>query len=169
MEQGQQSDNAIARSDSDVALLMRGEELRAPSRELVLELERQILALPQVQMQVRHHFAPGLYARELTIPAGTVLTGKIHRHAHLCMISKGDITVLTENGMQRLKAPCTFISTPGIKRAGYAHEDTVFTTFHPTDETDLEKIEAMVVTDSFDEIDGPTAVRAITTFAGEVQ
>jgi hypothetical protein len=33
------------------------------------------------------------------------------------------------------------VSKPGIKRAGYAHSDTVWICIHPTDETDLEKLE----------------------------
>lgn len=93
-----------------------------------------------------HHFAPGLYARELTIPEGTLLTGKIHRTAHLCVISSGDITVWTEGEpAKRLVAPCTFLSGPGARRVGYAHRETVWTTLHPTDETDLDRLEALLI------------------------
>jgi hypothetical protein len=141
---------------------------RQPSRETILELERAILAQPQTVLPVKHHFSPGIYARELFIPAGTVLTGKIHKHAHLCMISQGAISVLTEHGVQLLRAPCTFLSTPGVKRAGYAHEDTVFTTIHATTETDIEKIEQMVTADSFEEFDKLQQQEAIKAIAGVV-
>ncbi len=122
-------------------------------RERVLAFERAMLATPQLQISIepKHYFAPGLYAREILIPKGTVLTGKIHLFAHLNIISKGDISVLTEHGIKRIKAPATIISEPGIKRVGYAHEDTVWTTIHACEATDAEKAEALLVVDSYEE------------------
>lgn len=104
-----------------------------------------------VPIETRHHFAKGLYAREIFIPKGTLLTGKIHKHEHLNIVSKGEISVLTEDGPQRVKAPCTIVSRPGTKRVGYAHEDTVWTTIHATNETDVEKIEAEMIAASYEE------------------
>ncbi len=112
------------------------------------ELERAILSLsPELQLEIppTHYQAEGLYAREILIPRGTVLTGKIHKFQHINVISQGDISVMTEHGIKRLKAPCTFVSPPGTKRVGYAHEDTVWTTFHATEETDLSQIEDALV------------------------
>lgn len=94
---------------------------------------------------VTHHFAPGLYAREMLIPAGTVIVGKTHRFAHLNTVSRGRIVVASEHGTREVLAPSTFLSQPGIKRVGLAIEDTVWTTFHPTQETDLAAIEAEVI------------------------
>jgi len=95
---------------------------------------------------VVHHFSPGAYAREMSIPAGLVIVGKIHRHAHLNIISKGVLEVFTEaGGNVRLEAPCTFVSEPGIKRVIYACEDSVWTSVHVTNKTDLAEIEAEVI------------------------
>jgi hypothetical protein len=105
----------------------------------------------QVELSPAHYFAKGLYAREIRIPKGTLLTGKIHKHEHLNIISQGEISVLTEHGPQRIKAPCTIVSQPGTKRVGYAHEDTVWTTIHATDETDVEKIDDELVVETFEQ------------------
>lgn len=94
------------------------------------------------ELSVFHHFSKGIYARELHIPKGTVLVGKIHKHPNLNIISKGDISVLTDSGIQRLGLGTHLVSCAGIQRAGYAHEDTIWTTIHGTDETDLALIEA---------------------------
>jgi hypothetical protein len=99
----------------------------------------------QVHIEPVHHFADGTYCREITIPKGTTLTGKIHKTEHINIISKGDISVLTENGIQRIKAPCTIVSKPGTKRVGFAHEDTVWTTVHATNEKDLEQLELELI------------------------
>ena len=98
-----------------------------------------------------HHFAPGLYAREILLPKDSLVVGKIHKHSHVNNISKGSVIVYTEFGMEEYHAPCQFISKPGTKRAVYALEDTVWTTYHPTNETDLEIIEEQVIAKSFDE------------------
>jgi hypothetical protein len=54
-----------------------------PARAKVEALEDEIAKLPQVDCPVRHYFAPGLYAREMTIPAGVTLTGAVHKTEHL--------------------------------------------------------------------------------------
>jgi hypothetical protein len=114
-----------------------------PTMAQILELERQILSGPQAETPTTHHFAPGLYARQMIIPAGTVLTGAVHKTEHLA-IFVGDITVWTEGGMKRLTGHHTIVSKPGAKRVGYAHADTWCTGFFPTDETDISKLEAML-------------------------
>lgn len=121
-------------------------------REKLAGLERAIVeCLPQVELKVVHHFSAGLYARELHIPKGTVLTGHIHKTQNLNIMSKGELTVLTEGGPVRVKAPFTIVSPPGTKRAAYAHEDTVWTTIHPTELTDVDEIEKAFIVKTFDE------------------
>lgn len=97
---------------------------------------------------VKHHFSQGVYAREMFIPKGTVLTGKIHKYTQLNIMSQGELSVLTEEGIKRVKAPFTIVSPPGTKRIAYAHEDTIWTTIHGTEETDLGRIEEHFVAQS---------------------
>jgi hypothetical protein len=111
-----------------------------PSRARVEALEREIEKLPQVDCPVRHYFAPGLYAREMTIPAGVAAVGAVHKTEHLTVVSKGVLLLTTDDGMRKIEAPATFVSKAGIKRAAYAVEDAVITTFHATDETDLDRL-----------------------------
>lgn len=121
-------------------------------RSKIEGLEAAMMAAPgTIKIEPVHHFAKGLYAREIFIPKGTLLTGKIHKHEHLNIISQGEISVLTEHGPQRIKAPCTIVSKPGTKRVGYAHEDTVWTTIHATDESDIEKIDEALVVDTYEQ------------------
>lgn len=116
------------------ALAMRGR---------IAELESAMKQLPQLDIPLRHYFANGLYAREIFIPAGTLLIGKIHKEEHLNIISKGSASVLTEDGVVHITAPFTMVSFPGAKRVIWAHEDTVWTTIHfnPKNEKDLDVLE----------------------------
>ena len=117
-------------------------------RMKVMQAEREMLTLPQVEMRVVHHFSAGICARELHIPKGTLLTGAIHKFENMNMLSKGDILVLTEDGMKRVTAPATIVSPAGTKRIAYTIEDCIWTTLFATDETDVDKIVAHFTTNS---------------------
>jgi len=106
-------------------------------------LEEEMRKHEQIEIPIRHHFSPGVYAREITIPAGTLLTGRVHKYSQLNILSSGEISVLTHEGMKRVKAPFTVVSPPGTKRIAYAHIDCTWTTILATEETDPDKIEAL--------------------------
>lgn len=90
---------------------------------------------------LKHSFSEGIYVREISIPAGHVVVGKIHKHEHPNFISKGRVTVVTEQGgVEELVAPVTIISPAGTKRLLFTHEDTVWTTIHATDYRDVDTI-----------------------------
>lgn len=122
-------------------------------REKLARLEAMLFSGQVLELPVKHHFSRGVYARELFIPKGTVLVGKIHKYSQINIVSKGDISVLTEDGVKRVKAGDTIVSSPGIKRAGFAHEDTIWTTIHGTHETDLERLEDELIAASFEDFD----------------
>lgn len=129
-------------------------ECKTEMRLKIQEFQNQVAKLEQVDLKVNHHFSKDTYARELLIPAGIVLVGKIHKHENLNIISKGKITVVSIEGIKTIEAPCTFVSTPGVKRVGFAHEDTVWTTIHGTSETDLEKIEDQFIAKDYNGVEG---------------
>jgi quercetin dioxygenase-like cupin family protein len=127
------------------------------NRQKILNLEAAMFqaaaegSLEPLDFPLKHHHADGSYGREMFIAKGRVIVGKIHKHSHVNVISQGKVSVMTEDGLQILTAPLTFVSKPGTKRVVYAHEDTIWTTIHVTEETDLEKIEEQVIAKSFDE------------------
>jgi len=107
------------------------------------------LALPQVDIQTNHYLGGGVYEREVIVPEGTVITGKIHLSEHLAKLVKGTMTIFSENAKGTITGPVTFTSKPGDRRVGLAHDECVFSTFHTVgDETDIEKIEQMLVVDT---------------------
>jgi hypothetical protein len=125
-------------------------DLETPMPVKIERLEDAIRASGTIELTHKDYFSKGVYARELHIPKGTVLTGKIHKYTNLNIMSKGELSVLTENGIERVKAPFTIVSPPGTKRVAYAHEDTIWTTIHGTEETDVDKIEAEFVAESYE-------------------
>lgn len=109
-------------------------------RNSIARLEAAMLQLPQVDLPVEHWFAPGIYARRLLIHKGVTLTGAVHLKENVNFLEYGDITVLTSDGVKRIRAPAIIVSPAGVKRVGYAHENTIWTTFFMTDLTNPEEI-----------------------------
>lgn len=112
------------------------------NREKVFAMEALMREAPQVVLKVINYFSKGVYARELHIPAGVMLTGEIHKYENLNILSQGEIAVLTENGVEVVSAPFTVVSPAGTKRIAVALTDCIWTTIHGTDETDIDKIKA---------------------------
>lgn len=104
--------------------------------------------------KITHYFAPGVYAREMWIPEGCLITGKIHKTEHICILSQGKVTVADGEVTNTYEAPATIISKVGAKRAIYAHEDSVWTNIHPTHLKDPDEIEREIIAESFEELDG---------------
>lgn len=102
--------------------------------------------LPPVELQVDHHFAPGVYARVMHAPAGTVIVGKAHKEDHICILLKGALTVTLDDGTAKyISAPNIWTAKGGQKKVGFVHEDLEFINIHPTDTTDLDVIESKVI------------------------
>jgi hypothetical protein len=112
-----------------------------PKAQLLDELEVALARLPRVELPVTHRFTKGMYIREIQIPAGTMLTSMTHKTEHPFVISEGAIKVTSDNeGSVIYEAPHTGITKPHTRRALHALTDVVWTTFHVTEETDVEKI-----------------------------
>ena len=138
---------------------------RLERREAIFALQAALEHEPPYNPEPQHTFAPGSYARTLLLDKSSVVVGKIHKHAHINVISFGHVLVMTEGeGLLELHGPMVFTSTPGTKRAVYALEDTLWTTVHVTEETDLELVEDHVIAKTYEEYE---QFRLGTTLAAE--
>lgn len=120
--------------------------------EKINRLEKWIAQMPPVEMPVKHSFTHGpdgkvnLYCREIFMPAGTLLTSKIHKTEHHFVILSGSASVWTEeNGSVTLNAGHIGITKPGARRVLFIHEDCRWATFHPVTTSDLKQIEAELI------------------------
>jgi len=128
-------------------------------RKTICDLEKSVLGLENSYddtdteaLPLTHHFAPDVYGREMLLPVGNVVVGKLHRHAHLNVILKGKVRVTTEEGTTDYTAPHIFTSFSGTKRAVYVLEETIWLTIHPTDKETLEEIEDYVIAKTYDDL-----------------
>ena len=96
---------------------------------------------------VTHRFTPGLYIREILMPAGSIITSAVHKTEHPYVVSAGRCFVYLENEerWELIQAPHTGITKPGTRRLLIMVYDTIWTTFHVTDLTDVGEIEDEII------------------------
>jgi len=137
-------------------------------RELIIDFEDKLLDLPgsygnpekpgqdeiaNTINPLKHTFADGLYIREIFMPKGQIISTGIHKKEHPYFVLKGDISVLRDEGIKRIKAPYNGITKPGTKRLIYMHEDSVWITVHATDKSKVEDVLNDVIAKDFNDPD----------------
>lgn len=148
-------------STPEISTLATADEKQTPLqiREKIARLEG---ALNQTEghlgpdpFPLKHHFAPGLYGREIIAPKGMLIVTKLHKTEHFVFLLKGDVSILSEEGVKRVTGPCMMVSPVGAKRAVYTHKDTVWINVHvnPSDTKDLEKLEDELIAKNYDELE----------------
>ena len=94
------------------------------------------------ELPTTHIFTPGLYTRTILMRAGMIVTSRIHRTEHPFVVSQGHCLVYDDrNGPVSIKAPYMGITKPGTHRVLLILKDTIWSTFHATELTDVKEIE----------------------------
>ena len=137
-------------------------------RELIMNFEEQLVTLPGAYGNpktpglskdaneinpLKHTIVGGLYIREIFMPKGQLISTGIHKKEHPYFVLKGDVSVLTDKGIERIKAPHTNITKPGTKRLIYIHEDTIWITVHATKKESVEEVLEEILAKDFDDPD----------------
>ena len=132
---------------------------RKEFRKKITELEQTIINVEGTTGDVmhkanpvKHTFAGGCYIREIYNPANELIITKIHKKEHPFFLMKGEMSILTEEGIQNIKAPYQGVTKPGTKRAIYTHEDCVFITVHATNNTTIKDVEEEVVCTKYEDL-----------------
>lgn len=141
------------------------------TRDMIVEIEHQIAAQHNATFgddcfPLEHYHLDGIYVRRIFMPAGFILTSKIHKKTHPYFILEGEVEVLTEQGMQRIKAPYFGITKAGTKRVILTHSDCIWMTCHATEETDLKKIEAEIIAPTFADLENKICDSSQDKFLG---
>jgi hypothetical protein len=100
---------------------------------------------------VTHDFADGQYIRTIVMPKGLTLVSRIHNKNHPFFVMKGECSIYTEKGLQRIKAPHHGVTLAGTQRLMYIHEECTFITVHRTDCLTPEEVIKEVTVKDFSE------------------
>lgn len=130
----------------DAALVPADQSVALSHAEQIGCIGRVLAGLPQAQCPLIHRFAPGVYLREIHMPADTIVIGKVHRTEHFNVLIRGSCLIVHDDGRrEELRAPLTFVSKAGVQKVLYITEDMIWQTIHVTPETDMGRLEEMIV------------------------
>lgn len=98
---------------------------------------------------------PGIYIRELTMPANSLVFSKVHITEHPYVITRGVVSVYDGKTVNTFTAPHKGITKSGTKRLLYVHEETTWVTFHPAPSDKIEEMDknGVITCDTFEEYD----------------
>lgn len=125
-------------------MLVTAEKRDLVDPEQIEQLESHMLDLPQTECPVVHHFGPGIYIREVTLPAGTFAVGHTQKHEHLNIMLTGAVEILDDDGTTKvLRAPMIFVGKPG-RKVGLILETCTWQNVYPNpdNERDVDVLEA---------------------------
>lgn len=100
----------------------------------------------QLDIPVTHLFSPGVYLREITMPAGASCVGHRHKHRHFNIALTGRAVVTIDGVSTEIVAPFRFESAPGAQKMFQVIEDLRWLTIHenPTNTHNIVEIERMI-------------------------
>jgi len=103
----------------------------------------------QPEMPVTHRFSPGIYCREIFMPAlpgGTIVIGHKHKTRHQNIVLTGRALVTIDGVCTEIVAPSVFESDAGAQKALLILEDMRWITVHanPDNITDIPTVEDMI-------------------------
>jgi hypothetical protein len=99
--------------------------------------------LEQKETPLAHIFEPGVYIREMRIPAGVLLTGREHLLGHKVELMEGSAILFAPDGKHRFDAYAFIHTRPGFHAVAYTLTDVVSRTVHPNaqESRDIEALE----------------------------
>ena len=98
-----------------------------------------------MQADIVHHFSDGLYAKETIIPKDSILVQHKHAFSHLSVLAKGSVLVMVDDEVTEYQAPACINIVAGKNHGVKALEDSVWYCIHATEETDVNKIDEVLI------------------------
>ncbi len=93
-----------------------------------------------------HHFAGGVYAKEAFVPAGYEVSKHTHEYSHLSILASGQAMVVADEVGTVYTGPACIEIKGGIPHHIIAITDVVWFCIHATDETDVDKVDEVLIT-----------------------
>lgn len=114
------------------------------------KVEAQLLQVEQKDCPVEERFNDGIYLRECTMPADTLVFGHAHKTAHYNIVMTGKAFVRVGDEVHEMKAGDIFLSGVGVRKLLWIVEEMKWITVHPnpTGERNQAKLREMFIAPS---------------------
>ena len=143
---GKDFETAVTKLEYDLKSIADGELIIAGTKDKPIVNDSD-------KMPIDNFFMDGVYVRKMTMYAGYLVIGAIHKHLHMCFLLQGHLSVASAAGVREYIAPCYIIAEPGEKRILYAHKDSHWYNTHknPDNIKDVQELEKQIVALSYEE------------------
>jgi quercetin dioxygenase-like cupin family protein len=99
----------------------------------------------EIDLHIQHHFSDGVYAKQMALPKGHFAVSHKHNYSHLSVLASGEALVEVDGIVNLYKAPACIHIAADTEHKITALEDVVWYCIHATDETDVEKIDKVLI------------------------
>jgi quercetin dioxygenase-like cupin family protein len=99
----------------------------------------------EVDLGIKHHFSSGVYAKQMMLPKGHFVVGHAHTYDHLSILASGTVIVKTDEDKQVYFAPACITIQKHVNHLITAVEDAHWFCIHATTETDLDKVDEVLI------------------------
>jgi quercetin dioxygenase-like cupin family protein len=97
------------------------------------------------QGDTQHHFATGIYAKEIRVPAGRYILSHAHTYDHFSFLCKGRAEVEVDGKKTEYQPGSIIIIVRGQRHIIKALDDIVWFCVHASEVTDPEKIDETLI------------------------
>lgn len=98
-----------------------------------------------VDLGTLHHFSSGTYAKQMHLPKGYVAFSHSHDYDHLSILAKGSVILRTDHYTKQYEAPACITIEANTHHQIESLEDAVWFCIHATEETDVSKIDEVLI------------------------
>jgi len=100
--------------------------------------------LDSLGVEITHHWAKGLYSKEMRVPAGVQIGKHVHDYDHFSALMSGRALIEVDGEQFVHEAPALLTIKAGKLHVIFALTDVVWHCIHHTDETDPDKIDSVL-------------------------
>jgi quercetin dioxygenase-like cupin family protein len=94
---------------------------------------------------IAHYFSDGVYAKQMFLPKDHVARSHKHNYDHLSILASGNVEIVCNGVKTAFIAPSCIDIKAGIEHEIIALADSVFFCIHATDETDINKVDEVLI------------------------
>lgn len=94
---------------------------------------------------ISHHFSDGLYAKQMRLEKNHIALSHVHHYSHLSILAKGEVYIKADGVVTHHIAPDCIEIKANVSHEIQALKDSVFFCCHATNETDIDKIDEVLI------------------------
>jgi len=96
--------------------------------------------------QIIHHFGSGVYARQSTLKAGSIVNKHSHTYNHLSILASGKVKLISDKGDAKiLTGPCCIEVPANTQHAVEILEDAIWFCIHATEFADVDDLNNVTI------------------------